>query len=918
MLLERDRELSVLRALAGAAAQGDAGLAVVEGPAGIGKTRLLSEARREASAAGVRVLSARGGELEQELAFGVVRQLFEATISEPLLEGAAAAAREVFEGPASGVAGDDASFAILHALYRLTVNLAEPAPLLLAVDDLQWCDEPSLRWLNYLVRRLDGLRVTVLCGVRPFEHHTHAHLLAELTGDPLAVTLHPKPLSEAATGELLADGADAVFSRACHEATGGNPLWLVELAKALRAEGVPPDAAHVSAVEAIAPRAVSRAVLVRIGRLSRDAAAVARSTAVLGDVAALALVAELAGLDDAAAVPAAGELVDAEVFADQVAMTFVHPLIRAAVYEDIPVHERALAHERAAQLLRDRGVDAGTVATQLVLAPPRGEAWVVDVLERAARAGSRAGAPAGAVTYLTRALDEPPPSERRADVLVSLGSAENLLNETRSETHLREALELTDDPTARGAAALQLGHTLLMTRRAEEAVALARRTADALPPDAGVLLAALEALRLTGAIFGVSEPDTPERIARHRRLPLAPGIGPKVLAGIAAHQWAYSGGSADECAPLALAALDGGDLIAGGHLLPSVAATIVVVLADRAEATDVWDALLTQAHVSGSLGFKSAASICRGYTLLRSGELAEAEASLRDGIEELTLGGATNGRVEIAAWLAAVERERGNLAAARRELEAVSDPGDPSQAARYWLDSQAEQLLAEERFEEALAVARDAAQRFAAMHAIDTPARSHEALALHHLGHRDQALALAAEEVATARRWGAPAIMARALRTLGTVEQGDGLAHLREAAALAERSPARLELAKALAAAGAALRADRRPSEAREPLRRALELADALGAGALATQVRQELYAAGGRPRTTALQGPASLTPSERRVAERAAAGQTNRAIAEALFVTPKTVELHLRNAYGKLGARNRRDLPALLEPAPG
>src|SRR6185503_13338373 len=103
---------------------------------------------------------------------------------------------------------------------------------------------------------------------------------------------------------------------------------------------------------------------------------------------------------------------------------------------------------------------------------------------------------------------------------------------------------------------------------------------------------------------------------------------------------------------------------------------------------------------------------------------------------------------------------------------------------------------------------------------------------------------------------------------------------------------------KALAAQGAVMRADRRPADARDPLRRALELADVLGAAALATQVRQELYAAGARPRTTALQGLAALTPSERRVAERAAAGQTNRAIAEALFVTPKTVELHLRNTY--------------------
>ena len=151
--------------------------------------------------------------------------------------------------------------------------------------------------------------------------------------------------------------------------------------------------------------------------------------------------------------------------------------------------------------------------------------------------------------------------------------------------------------------------------------------------------------------------------------------------------------------------------------------------------------------------------------------------------------------------------------------------------------------------------------------------------------------------------------MARALRVLGTVEHARAWSVCSEAAALASRSPARLEHAKALAALGGALRAARRPSEARDPLRRALELADALGADALAARVRQELYAAGGGPRTTALRGVDALTPSERRVAERAAAGQTNRAIAEALFVTPKTVELHLRNAYRKLGARNRHDL---------
>ena len=252
-----------------------------------------------------------------------------------------------------------------------------------------------------------------MCGVRPFERHPHAHLIGEIARDPLTVALQPKPLTERACAALLEDGADEAFTRACHRATGGNPLLLVELAKTLRAEGVTPDAAHLADVDALAPRAASRAVLVRIGRLSADAAAVARATAVLGDDAALPLVAELAGLDDVAAVAAAGELVGAEVFADEAAMAFVHPVIRAAVYEDIPVHERSVAHERAARLLRDRASSAGAVATQLVHAPERGEAWVVDMLAEAARAAQRAGSAASATSYLTRALAEPPPAERR-------------------------------------------------------------------------------------------------------------------------------------------------------------------------------------------------------------------------------------------------------------------------------------------------------------------------------------------------------------------------------------------------------------------------------------------------------------------------------------------------------------------------
>jgi DNA-binding NarL/FixJ family response regulator len=128
-----------------------------------------------------------------------------------------------------------------------------------------------------------------------------------------------------------------------------------------------------------------------------------------------------------------------------------------------------------------------------------------------------------------------------------------------------------------------------------------------------------------------------------------------------------------------------------------------------------------------------------------------------------------------------------------------------------------------------------------------------------------------------------------------------------------ERSHCRLERANALASYGAALRRTRHPTDAREPLRRALELAEQSGANALAENVRSELYATGARPRTTALDGVESLTERELRVAKLAAEGQTNRDIAQILYVTPKTVEVHLSNSYRKLGIASRRELPAAL-----
>ncbi len=904
-LLEREQDVAILEEALARTDPWRSAVVVIEGPAGIGKTRLLAEGRRLAHAAGARTLVARASELEGELAFGVVGQLLLGV----------AGAEDVLDSAA--VTSTDISFATLHALYGLTATLAATTPLVLAVDDLHWCDEPSLRFLNYLTRRLDGLPVTLLCTMRPREPRARMPLITELAGDPLAVSLRPAPLSDEATAQLVSAGlgqtADGAFVAACHTATGGNPLLLRELVRTLHVEGVTPEAANVAAVADLGPRAVSRAVLVRLGRLDEEALKLARAASILRAGADLALLAELAGLDVEAAGRAADALVAAEILSHEEEAMFVHPLVGDAVHDDVPVHERALAHERAAQVLHEAGGAAGSVAAHLLLAPARGEPWVCDVLERAAAGSLRAGAPAGAVHYLTRALAEPCPPERRPQVLLDLGTAQAMSDTPAAIERLTEAFEQSPAGSeTRTRAAVALARALLFNGRVQDGVALTRQAIAELPPGDDTRLA-LEALELMAVSYGVGRQAMVDGSAR--RLEPDAGPGAKMLAAVVSRQWAYGGGSAEECAQLARDALAGGDLMAVDIAFLSVTAILTLVRADRPEADEYWRALQEQSTVRGSLAAKAGGDLWRGYAALRRGELDAAETLLNTALDEFRLLGSSGiPRVHHAAFLSAVLRERDDLDGARRVLQAVELPSIASDEARYWLDSLVELLLAERRWDEALAYAEDMEQRFAFLaNPMDTPARSHRAIALYHLGRQDEGLALAREALDTARRWGARGSVARALRVLGTLEREHGLEHLREAVEVSDGSVARLEQAKALVALGATLRRARRPTDARDPLRRGLELAGALGAQRLVAHARHELRAAGVRPRTTARSGLEALTPSERRIVERAAAGQTNRVIAEALFVTDKTVELHLRNAYRKLGVRSRRELPPTL-----
>ncbi|MBI5104058.1 MAG: AAA family ATPase, partial [Solirubrobacterales bacterium] len=548
-LLERDRELAALERLVADAEQGRGHVALIEGPAGIGKTRLLAAAR-ELAAGRMTVLAARCSELERDYSFGAVRQLLEAAAREAsperLLAGAAAPAAGVLGAP--GADEPEGSFAVLHGLYWATLNLAEERPVLLALDDLQWSDAPSLRFVAYLARRLEGAPVLVAATVRTTDPGTDPGLLAEVAADPSTVAVRPGPLGEAAVAELvrerLGEGADPAFCSACLQATGGNPLLLLQLLSALQDDGVAPTAAGAAAVREIGPRAVSRTVLLRLSRLAGDAVAVARAVAVLGPSARVPEVAALAGLGEDAVARAVRELARADLLRAEAPLGFVHPLVRDAVYGDLLPGERELQHGRAAEVLVAAGAGEEEIAAQLVHAPRRGDGATVSLLRSAARDAWRRGAPDSAVTYLARALAEPPPEDARPGVLLELGTAEGEMDAPAAAEHLGEAYEQLADPRARATAAFPLTQSLMFTGRAAEGGALARRTLAELPAELADERQMIEAMGSFAVFFGDPERQALDVIARRREVREGDGPGARMAAAAAAFAWAVGGGPA--------------------------------------------------------------------------------------------------------------------------------------------------------------------------------------------------------------------------------------------------------------------------------------------------------------------------------------------------------------------------------------
>ncbi|MFI1561854.1 ATP-binding protein [Streptomyces sp. NPDC020490] len=951
-LFERDSELAAvdeaLGELAGLRPDGAepvgrpvGGLLAFAGRAGLGKTTLLAEIRRRAAAKGCTVLSARGGDQEQRVAFHVARQLLQpqlAGASESELRASLGSWYDIV-GPALGLcAPTDGAPPDQQGLrdgldWVLTHLAVQRAPMAVVLDDAHWADPESLRWLAGFAPRAEQLPLLLVVAYRPDELPDHAESFRGLPGRAGGRPIGLEPLSAAAVARLVRETlgahADDAFCRECWAVTGGSPFETVELVAKVRDRGLSPTGTGAHLLRDLAAAVKGSGLVDRLDRLGSSTVRFAWACAVLGTEIRPRLAAAVAGLGHEEAADAADALRGARILTGVETLEFVHPLIATAVYRAIPPGVRVALHGQAAWCVIDDGQGPSAAARHLLETHPEGDPWVVRQLRAAAVETLRAGAPDAARSYLARALSEPPPPGERAAVLYELGSASLLTEPATTVNHLRAALEQPiADARLRQNIVYRLSQVLAHSDRlAEASETLAReiRTTG----DARVRLR-MVAEQFMWDAFRADEPDHPSRSRRLARLAdrlHGRDLTERYIIGLRAWDAILRGERAQTAVHHAERALAGGLCWAEpdrGFEVPVLVA-LAFMYADRPGRTEeLFETGIADYERRGWRGgHMSFAYTLLAYVRYRRGRLAEAEDFVRDGLRLAErVGPGTPAHWYAVGILVEVLLARGRVDEAARTAD---DYGfaKPFPSAVVFPDVQTvygELLLARGRSEEAAAELAAAGRRLDPR-GIRNPAwcpwQLHLARAESHHD-PERAVATALEALARARQFGTPSAVGQALRTAAEVSPGAmRVKYLEESVAHLERSPAAYELARALVALGTELRRAGRPADAAEHLCRGLDTALQCGADGLAEAARAELAAAGLRPRgphATGTDTVYTLTARERAAADLAARGRTEPEIARELGVAEAEVVRLLSAVYRKIGTEST-GLAAALQP---
>jgi DNA-binding CsgD family transcriptional regulator len=934
-LLERESELDALGQALARAVEGRGSVVAIEGPPGIGKSSLLASCVEQAQARDMYTLSVRATELERSYPFGIVRQTADSVAlgrsdeeRRALFSGAGKLALPIFD-PTSVEELDspELMYQRLHGLYWVTANLARERPLLITIDDAQWADEASMAAERFLSLRIADLPMVLLLGVRTSEVGPLAVPLAEILADPATLQVRPGPLSaEGALKriEALLGAGDPAFAAACHHATGGNPFLLEQLVSEVRAEGIEPTAESAERVASLGPDTVRASVLLRLERLPSAGGPVARALAILGEHdVALRDVAALAGVPEDAAAEALAELERSGLVTGAPHLRFTHPILRASIEDDLPAVERSRAHERAARMLAERDADPVAVAAHLLVCDPGQGDWARAALRRAARRAEALGDPSAAVRYLERAVTERPEPDELGEILFELGLAAAHAGQPDAAEHLESAAAAGGPTRLRALHWTAVLHLVAgRVSRAADVLETALRDVHEERDDAKPLLETLIAAGLESASVHQRLDDLLEHLDEP---PGAPRTDFERFTLIAlAFVAVVEDGDAPRATDLihrALAIEEHGYYesvmrASVGRPMPA----FVLSLVDRLDESEaIVDGLV---RAGRDYGDRSAVGVFlaeRSWIRLRAGAVEGAEADAAEALRIAREAMRARGHAPVAAAtavLAGLERER-----PLDELEAVltglPPAGDSDTVVQDDLALARSALLlasgdAERAAEVALALDREHSWGCGCPSLL--PWRSAAALALSQLGEDERALQLAQEELRLAERLGTPRAVGIAQRAVALVGPADERqAMLETAVATLEAGVSRLELARVTCELGAELRRSGERSASRDVLRRAHALAAECGATRLASRARDELARSGARLIREPVSGVEALTPSEVRVAELAAEGLTNREVAQALFVSEKTVETHLGRVYRKLDIKSRHALPGAL-----
>ncbi|MEC3981284.1 helix-turn-helix transcriptional regulator [Amycolatopsis sp. H20-H5] len=886
-LVGRSAELAVLAAAFAAARGGSAQLIIVRGPSGIGKTALLGRIGGEGT-----ILRTVG----DRAAYSTVRALLGLDPGHPL---------------------PDDEYEASQELYRLALDLLGEAPFVLVVDNADRCDDKSLRWLEFLLRRGADLPLMIVlaeCADGPVPYDRR---LAAVTAAGRAHVIEPAPLGQADIADVirreLRRSPAAGFTVACAKATEGNPRSLLRLLAEVREQGVRSDEAGAPRVAELGSGLVRAAVRERLARWPESLRRVARAAAVLqafdpelvSSLSVMPIPAVIAAFDvlKGYSVPGAG---DESRQLD----------VLSAVLDELTPVEHAALRRRAARILNDAGEPIERVAEQLLALDTLDEPWMRGVLACAAGVGW-SGALPFALRCLARLVETAPED---VDARVDLAAALVEVDPWRAAALLEEALPWVRGPHRRAVVAELLGAiSLTVPGVRPPAVVLSEalaalgtggdgaETADEF--EVRVRLEALMRLRGSGSLAVLRE--------RPRDLP---GDTPAERQALVAQALLVTmrGTSAAVAADFARRALSGPQPTTGWT---AAAAAAVLFLADE---FDEAIAGIGKAIISG--GRRNApwtellALSTKAWILAGAGEITEAALDITDAVEiadRAPWGPKTT--LHLSTY-ALVLFNQGDVDRAEAVLDKVEktrrDGVSPDE--HYFLLGKSAVAWFRQDLDSALAHALRCGELLddaGISNPVFAPWWLHAATLMARMGRAGEAVGLVERGEEMARRWGTARASGLVLMAKGTITRGPGaLDVLTEATELLAGTAAKSDHARAEALLGMALLRAQDLVAAREHLRRAVDLSVQHGGWASATTARDLLLAAGGRMPQVTGDRVDLLTGREQKVARIAARGASNSEIADVLSVTLRTVEVHLTSVYRKLGVLNRADLAPLFE----